>query len=81
MIEKNTYNLNTDNELSQCLSFEDTDKHEDPKNETKTYRGAEEITKVLLNEIKLHGPFDGVLGFSQGSTAFRVFNILINSMP
>ena len=33
--------------------------------------GAEESVKYILEEMKTHGPFDGVLSFSQGSIMFR----------
>lgn len=38
------------------------------------YRGIEGACEAIAEEILKHGPFDGVLGFSQGCTMFRLFN-------
>lgn len=47
--------------------FEWWNAHRDPTNDTWSYENAS-VSLAFLNDIlKLHGPFDGVMGFSQGA--------------
>jgi Serine hydrolase (FSH1) len=65
-------------EVFSALKYGDGEEqqHENPNDEFKTYRGAEELARVIIQAMKTNGPFDGMLGFSQGCAAFRLFMAL-----
>mmetsp|Transcript_12610 Transcript_12610/g.29946 ORF Transcript_12610/g.29946 Transcript_12610/m.29946 type:complete len:219 (+) Transcript_12610:137-793(+) len=51
------------------------------KDESKTYQyiGLQESLTYILDFVRLHGPFDGVLGFSQGGTMAGILAALLQS--
>ena len=70
--------INQEDDLMNNLAYGDAEEeqHQNPNDEFKTYRGAEDIARVVVTAIKTHGKIDGVLGFSQGCAAFRLFMAL-----
>ena len=58
--------INSDDDVPTSLQYgtAEEEQHENPNDEFKTYRGAEEIAKVVLTAIKKYGQIDGVVGFS-----------------
>jgi hypothetical protein len=47
---------------------------------TESYHGVDEMLGILCNTIQEQGPFDGVLGFSQGGIAWRHFCRITNEI-
>lgn len=42
--------------------------------------GLDEMSQQIANKIEQDGPYDGFIGFSQGSVVFRLFWTIVNEL-